>query len=376
MAYHILALLVGTLFAAGSVSAGTIYVDPGGFGDALTIAGGVSLSSVGDTILVACGTYNENNIPVYQGRTILGESGDPQCVVIDGGSLDRVFSTQSSADSTTRIEGVTVQAGSKTTSGGGAIWCNRPIRIHNCVFRNNYTAQYGGAIAVWSADPIISDCVFEANAADNNGGAIHVRDSSPQIDDCSFIENVAGSGGAITVQDATPFISDCTFSGDSCASYGAGLWCRTSASPTLTHCTFYGERPALDTRSAIHLEDSSPPTMENCIVAFTRTGRALLCEDVGSTPALTCCDVYGNAGGDWVDCIADQAGTNGNFSEDPLFCGVDSQEFTVEACSPCLPGNHPSGYACSDMVGALGIGCGCGEATQPTTWGAIKSKYK
>jgi predicted outer membrane repeat protein len=376
MARRIPALLVATLIAAGTVTAGTIYVDPGGSGDALTIAGGMSSSSPGDTVLVACGTYYENNIPVYAGRTILGESGDPECVVIDGGSLDRVFTIQSTADSTTRIEGVTVQAGSKTSSGGGAIWCNRPIRIHNCIFRDNYTAQYGGAITVWSADAVISHCVFEANTADNNGGAIHVRQSSARISHCGFVGNFGGSGGAISVSDATPVINNCTFSGDSCSFYGAALWCRNTAPTTLSRCTFYGESAGMDTRSAIHLEETSPATMENCIVAFTTKGKALLCEDAGSIASLTCCDIYGNAGGDWVDNIADQAGTNGNFSADPLFCGAGMGVFTLEACSPCLPGNHPSGYDCGAPVGALGEGCGCGQPTKPATWGAVKSIFR
>ena len=34
---------------------------------------------------------------------------------------------------------------------------------------------------------------------------------------------------------------------------------------------------------------------------------------------MTDCDVYGNEGGDWTDCIADQLGQDGNISADPLF---------------------------------------------------------
>jgi parallel beta-helix repeat protein len=374
--YRTLAFLIGTLIAAGVVSAGTIHVDPGGSGDATTITDGVFTSSAGDTILVACGTYYENNIPLWEGRTILSETGDPQCVIVDGGSLERVFTTVCCLDSTPRLEGVTVQAGSKTSSGGGAIWCNAPVRIHNCVFRDNYTAQYGGAIAIYSADPRISSCVFEGNIADNNGGAIYVWDSSPNIDHCTFIDNVAGSGGAISASDATPFVSNCVFSGDSCSFYGAALWCRNSANPTLANCTFYGESPSRTDRSVIHLEGSSPATMEKCIVAFTKRGKAFLCEEEESTPDLTCCDIYGNAGGDWVDRILDQAGASGNFSEDPLFCGAGTLEFTVEACSPCLPGNHPSGYDCGGIVGALGMGCSCGGAVHPVTWGDVKFRFR
>lgn len=33
-----------------------------------------------------------------------------------------------------------------------------------------------------------------------------------------------------------------------------------------------------------------------------------------------CCDLYGNALGDWVDCVEGQQGQDGNPSEGPLVC--------------------------------------------------------
>ena len=66
---------------------------------------------------------------------------------------------------------------------------------------------------------------------------------------------------------------------------------------------------------------------------------------------------YGNSGGDWVGCIADQDGINGNFCEDPLFCDPTSGDFTLDRSSSCLPGNHPSGEDCG-LIGALEQACG------------------
>jgi hypothetical protein len=62
---------------------------------------------------------------------------------------------------------------------------------------------------------------------------------------------------------------------------------------------------------------------------------------------LTCCDVYGNEGGDWVGCIADQYGIDGNISEDPFFC---EGSLYLSSDSPCLYG--PCG-----QIGAHGQGC-------------------
>jgi hypothetical protein len=102
-------------------------------------------------------------------------------------------------------------------------------------------------------------------------------------------------------------------------------------------------------------------------------GEALFCGDVASDPALTCCDVYGNAGGDWVGCIADQYGINGNFSEDPLFCDMSGGDLTLCANSPCLP----TGNSCGVLIGAHDQGCpDCSSPVKPTSWGAIKALYR
>jgi hypothetical protein len=115
---------------------------------------------------------------------------------------------------------------------------------------------------------------------------------------------------------------------------------------------------------------------------------------------ISCCDFFGNAGGDWIGCgIEGQHGINGNFSADPLFCGPmdgstpmivsDASALTLHADSPCLPGNHPDGEDCG-LIGAYGQGCGVavfGNIAQPmpridpasvetATWGRIKSGYR
>lgn len=94
--------------------------------------------------------------------------------------------------------------------------------------------------------------------------------------------------------------------------------------------------------------------MENCIIAFSTQAEGVSCSDVSSIPTILCCDVYGNQGGDWVGCIADQADTNGNFSADPLFCDTANADFHIDAASPCASVNN----SCSTLVGALDVHCG------------------
>ena len=63
--------------------------------------------------------------------------------------------------------------------------------------------------------------------------------------------------------------------------------------------------------------------------------------------------MIGNSMGDWVGCIEDQLGVNGNTSLDPMFCDTANGDFTIKDISPCAPENN----SCGTLIGALGIGC-------------------
>lgn len=113
----------------------------------------------------------------------------------------------------------------------------------------------------------------------------------------------------------------------------------------------------------------------NVIIAYGLGGRAVHVSG-GAYAILTCCNIFGNEGGDYVGLIERDYGVNGNFSACPSFCHAEMGDFRLCDESPCLPGNHPDGYDCG-LIGAWGEGCICGPTqTEPTTWGAIKAMYK
>jgi hypothetical protein len=140
------------------------------------------------------------------------------------------------------------------------------------------------------------------------------------------------------------------------------------ANPTISECTFFGNA-ASDAGGGIAAYNVAEPTIENTIISFSTDGEAVYCT---STPALVCCDMFGNEGGDWVGCIADQFDVNDNFSEDPLFCNPNAGDFSIGANSPCAPENNP---ACG-LVGALPVGCDEPTAVEMTTWGRIKAQHR
>jgi predicted outer membrane repeat protein len=65
---------------------------------------------------------------------------------------------------------------------------------------------------------------------------------------------------------------------------------------------------------------------------------------------VSCCDVYGNTVGDWIECIEGQDSVRGNFSADPLFCDTLSDDYHLRPYSPCLDAS-----GCG-FVGPLGEG--------------------
>lgn len=115
----------------------------------------------------------------------------------------------------------------------------------------------------------------------------------------------------------------------------------------------------------------TPPTIENTVVAFSERGAGIGCLG-GTVPVLTCCDLFGNAGGDWVGPIASQYGVNGNISEDPLFCDAQAGDLTLHGDSPCAPFSLPNPEC--DLIGAWPVGCGPTPATS-TTWGQLKALF-
>jgi hypothetical protein len=91
----------------------------------------------------------------------------------------------------------------------------------------------------------------------------------------------------------------------------------------------------------------------NSIIAFGEAGVAVSVDTL-STAVLSCTDIFGNAGGDWIGRIADQLGINGCFSADPLFCNAVVGNYALAETSPCAPAHSPVGCG---LIGAHQVAC-------------------
>jgi len=253
-------------------------------------------------------------------------------------------------------------------SGGGGVYATwGSCRFTNCVCSVN-TAGVGGGFFLADGHPLVRNVSFLHNEA-NLGGGLACTFNIPTIDECLFSQNraVVRGGAVLAETHSSPQFAGCVFVGNTASSGGAAD-CVSNTSPTFTNCTFAGNS---GDGAAVHSTLNSHATVDQTIIAFTPFGgRAVSCDD-GSSVNLSCCDVFGNVSGDWVDCIEDQYGINGNISEDPLFCDPDNGDYHLDCTSPCAPGYNPE----CGLIGAWGVGCGA-TRTEQTTWSSLKALYR
>jgi hypothetical protein len=154
---------------------------------------------------------------------------------------------------------------------------------------------------------------------------------------CIFTENTSFEGGAVTATNSTfdncSIVKNSASLGSGVQSIGGSLW------------------------------------FANSIIAFGTGGAGVHC---GPDIILSCCDVFGNEGGDRTGCISGQLGIDGNIAEDPLFCDLMGGDFSLCADSPCAPEQSACG-----LMGMMPVGCAsCAMAVEPTTWGRIKALHR
>ncbi|MBU1699731.1 MAG: right-handed parallel beta-helix repeat-containing protein, partial [Candidatus Eisenbacteria bacterium] len=208
----------------------------------------------------------------------------------------------------------------------------------------------GGLCCLYYVESTVTDCVFKDNVADNSighGGGMHCGNYS------------------------SPTLIRCTFQGNHADTRGGGFHCHLYSSATLENCTFY-DNTSID-GSQVGVRHNSWVSLHNCIIAFGNLGSGIFCE-LDCDAFLTCCDVFGNEGGDWVDCIGDQYGINGNIAADPLFCDPEQGDLGIQSISPCAPYSPPN--ASCDLIGAWPVGCYQPTLTRSRTWGTLKGYYK
>lgn len=405
-------------FLAGSSEAKTWLVDPTGTGDAPTIQAAIDLSTSGDIIQLAPGSYTWANqgsgdafgmIRMKSGISLAGDVAYPQSVVLDAQSAGRVVYASAATGCT--YSGLTITGGSKTFGPeyGGGLACGASSRLLSCRFVGNSATRGGGAYLNGS-DVEIDDCLFSGNGCSIEGGAIYGSPSSLRRTTFENNSTASTSGGvfspsgialveacvfnnngnqALMVMGGALNLSQCEFRGSS-GQYGVWMYAVTA---NISQSLFAG------LYQAIHMEGEAVFRVSGCTIVGSagsalrlRYGWLLMehCiiasggeyfisnSQLPSDPQFSCCDVYGNDNGGpdggWFGYWAKFDGVNGNFSADPLFCDGADADYSLQSVSPCLPGQH-GGVSCG-LIGAFDIGCGPTVLVRPVSWGGVKGLYR
>ncbi len=160
-------------------------------------------------------------------------------------------------------------------------------------------------------------------------------------------------GGAIRCSNGSPRIAGCLLFRNDGGARGGGMACENGAFPALVRSTLSGNQA--DSGGGLYCAASSGALLQACILSFSAAGAAVGCGE-DATPMLSCSDVYGNTGGDWVGCIQEQLGLRYSMNLDPCFCDVEEDDYTLHDDSPCAG----DWYGCG-VIGAMQTGdCGLG----------------
>jgi hypothetical protein len=200
----------------------------------------------------------------------------------------------------------------------------------------------GGILVDGDCFPVITNCIFKANYSNSAGGAIYNAYSSPTITNCIFYANEATHssetvnthGGAIFNAHASPNVTNCTFYGNT-AKYGGAVDSYRS-NPVLTNCILWGDTAQEDGQEIYQCSNSNT-TFDHCNVDQ---------------------DGY--------------AGANGNIRQDPLFRNAPSEDFRLEANSPCVDKgfNGATGLPLTDFGGYPRVYDGDDDGTATVDMGA------
>lgn len=329
----------------------TWTIQPDGLGDAPTIQAGLDSAAAGDTVLVVCGTYYEHDLEMQSDVCLRGESGDWTCATIDAQRQGRVLAC-TDAGAATRIEGLTLTGGGtiepeESVSGAGLRLLNSPVTVARCRITNNWGDYGGGIYAQGSPDPVVvEDCLIDHNTVQagidpwgGSGGGIYSYFGGLTLRRVTFRANQAGdSGGGLFAENVEAH--DCVFYENLCSDAGAAIHCDQGV---ITRCTIVA------CNASRGMVASSWSVMMSGTIIASNDGRPVYC---WGGQLVTCCDVYGNSGGDWVGCLGGLQGVSGNFSADPRFCDQAAGDFRLAESSPCLPEQHPDGFDCG-LIGAL-----------------------
>jgi hypothetical protein len=389
MRRHIPPALIVAAFLSAIPAAGTVIHVPLEYG---TLQEAIDVAAEGDTVLVGPDTYSgagNFNLDFGGIDIVLRSSAGPDVTIIDCAGFGRGFYFHSGESLASVIDGFTITNGSSARGSGLRCEAGSDVTVLDCSFVENAAGSGGGGVScAEGSDLVVRGTSFIGNSALRGAGLIASGGGTVLVEDSEFMNNTGSLSAGMRCEGAPAVLNDVVFAGNVALETIGGFGCfdadyqltnvvfranagtvgggfgGENATATLTNCTF-----ALNGAiqgAAINCGADAQFDVTNSVIAFHMAGDALHC-DPASTFSITKSCVSANAAGDSL-C----GSYHDNIFEDPLFCDVWGGNLRVFAASPCLPDNNPWG----ELVGAYGGGCEGPSATEPRSWGAIKSLFR
>ncbi len=190
----------------------------------------VDAATAGDTIILCEGEYFfTDQVSIGIDLTFIGAG--EESTVIDGQDTTRLFN--STANLT--LESMTLQNADSTGMNdcsdndwrdGGAVCVNGVASLHSTKFLNNYSDEWGGAVA--AGEVRITSSVFTANEARDVGGAVVTE---------SF---------DVSAEDVASVIEASVFSGNTATGDGGAVWTPSYDTLTISRSQFIGNEAGDD----------------------------------------------------------------------------------------------------------------------------------
>jgi len=344
--------------------------------DQPTIQSAIDVAAIGDTVLVAPGTYVENINFRGKAITVRSESG-PQDTIIDGGAADSVVIFTSGEGRDSVLNGFTLQNGRRiqgpvqgTAQGGGIrVGAVSSPTITNNVIRNNQACN-GGGISIASGSPLIQLNTITGNGnsgcSGGSGGGISIAGpSSAEILDNVISDNTSSSGGGIRmfaagppkikrniikgnnalggqgggiyiVNNSNPLIVQNIITGNQ-ATNGGGIYWLSASGAILVNNTI-ADNNATSFGSGIFADGSNDQTklINNIIVAKPQQ-TVIFCGGFGQNQAIIRFNNVFSAGGlAYGGTCSNKTGTDGNISADPRFTNPAQGDYHLQQGSPSI----------------------------------------
>ncbi len=336
-----------------------------------TIQEGVDAAWIGDTVMVADGTYTgDGNRDIdfkAKAITVSSENGPERCMIDCQGSAQekhRGFYFHNREPNNAIVKGFTIQNG--FYENGGGIYCKSSSpTISDCVFTDNTATSEGGGICLFdSRNSSISNCMFSENKAMDwgnlEGGGICLNFAyNTTISNCTLTGNTTEYGGGICADYCSgTTISNCTVTQNR-SEFGGGIYLYTSKNSTIFNCTFTENHAKFGGGMDIHSSENliiSNCTFSGNIANYHGSGgidvkycssklsNCILWNDtpdeisyMESIPTTSYCIIQGGYPG------------IGIFDTDPLFLGGNPFDYHLAPDSPAIDAGTDNNAPAQDL---------------------------